>query len=131
MLSQRETQALVGIEEHLRANDPDLARAFELASGSVPPRRSRVSPNAGLAGLAGLALGMLLFAVGYVTRNADTALVGAAALLADAAWWATLAVITLARSRGATRVVGGTRGTTTRLRENSRDGGSCGSGPSP
>ena len=98
VLSQSERQALAEIEEQLRASDPDLARHMEHAHRWVPERLSRMRR---MIGLAGLAVAFFVLAAGSASRNADVAVLGAIMLLADALWWAGLAVNALIRKSSA------------------------------
>jgi hypothetical protein len=94
VLSQSERQALAEIEEQLRDSDPDLARRMEHAHRWSPEGLRRIRR---MIGLAGLAVAFFVLAAASATRNADVAVLGAGVLLADALWWAGLAVNALIR----------------------------------
>jgi hypothetical protein len=94
MLPQNEARTLAEIEEHLRASDPDLVRRLE-PSSQAPPRSGRVVRAVGMAGLI---LGMFLLTLGFAGENADLALMGAAVLVMDAAWWVTSALVSMIRA---------------------------------
>ena len=98
MLSLHERRALADIEEHLRASDPSLADRLEHSHDGELPRRRRVRSSIGLAGLV---LGALLLAPALATRNADVVLLAATVLMTDAAWWTTLSIMALIKSRPA------------------------------
>lgn len=98
MLSLHERRALADIEEHLRASDPSLADQLEHSHDGEPPRHRRVRSTIGLAGLV---LGALLLAPAVATRNADVVLLAAIVVMTDAAWWTTLSMVALIKSRTA------------------------------
>jgi hypothetical protein len=95
MLPQNEARTLAEIEQHLRASDPDLVKRFEPAADDAPPRGRRVVRAVGMTGLV---LGMFLLTLGFAGENADLALMGAAVLVMDAAWWATSALVSMVRA---------------------------------
>lgn len=94
MLPQDEQRTLAEIEQHLRASDPELVRRFE-PSADAPPRARRAVRAIGMAGLV---LGMFLLTLGFAGENADLALMGAAVLVMDAAWWVTSALVSMLRA---------------------------------
>lgn len=94
MLPQNEARTLAEIEQHLRASDPDLVRRFE-PSPEAPPRSGRVVRAIGMAGLI---LGVFMLTIGFAGENADLALMGAAVLVMDAAWWVTSALVAMVRA---------------------------------
>jgi hypothetical protein len=96
MLSQHERRTLADIEEHLREVDPNLAHRLEHGYAGASSRHSHIRHAIGLAGLL---LSALLFAAALLARNADAAVLAVTVLLADVAWWTTLAGIALAKSR--------------------------------
>jgi len=95
MLPQDEARTLAEIEEHLRASDPDLVKRFEPASSQDAPRSGRAVR---VVGMTGLILGLFLLTLGFAGENADLALMGAAVLVMDAAWWATSALVAMVRA---------------------------------
>jgi Protein of unknown function (DUF3040) len=97
MLPQNEARTLAEIEQHLRASDPELVRRFEPApeEEKAPPRSGRVVR---FVGTAGLVLGVFLLTLGFAGENADLALMGAAVLVMDAAWWVTSALVSMVRA---------------------------------
>lgn len=101
MLPQNEARALAEIEEHLRANDPDLVKTLERPHGAhraqqTPPRGGRRVVRT--VGMAGLVLSVFLLTLGFAGSNADLALLGAAVLVMDAAWWVTSALVAMIRA---------------------------------
>lgn len=96
MLSQHDRRTLADIEEHLRANEPDLVHLLERFHDWAPPRRRGVYPRRTV-GLAVLALGVILVATALVVRSADVAVLGVVVLLVDAAWWILVAGVALVR----------------------------------
>jgi hypothetical protein len=94
MLPQNEAKALAEIEEHLRADDPDLVRRFD-PSHDARPRGRRVVRRVGMTGLV---LSVFLLTLGFAGRNADLALMGAAVLVMDVTWWMTSAFVALIRA---------------------------------
>lgn len=95
MLPQNEARTLAEIEQHLRASDPDLVRRFEPSPEAPPPRSGRVVR---VIGMTGLVLGVFLLTLGFAGENADLALMGAAVLVMDAAWWVTSALVAMVRA---------------------------------
>lgn len=76
MLSQHERRALADIEEHLAADQPDLARLLEGFDRWAPPRHRvrRRGP------LATLGLGIVLLAVAFAVHSAAVMLLAAGTL---------------------------------------------------
>jgi len=98
MLSQHNRRTLVDIEEHLRANDPELARKLERFDAWAPPVRHGPNPRL-LVGLVGLGVGAVLLAVALAVGNADALVLAVMALLVDASWWLAWAAVARVRSR--------------------------------
>lgn len=96
MLSQHDRRTLADIEEHLSANEPELARRLEQLRASMPPPSApkNATPHhvREAVGLSRLILGAALLAMAFAARSADLALLGVVLLAADTALWAAVRI---------------------------------------